>query len=102
MIPSIDEISVKVQRVMTTNSVVARASINIGNWLSLKGFRIMPSKFREERIQCLYVQPPAYMTRNRQWQDIVFIEDRELWAKIERKIIDAFNALPVSDFEERP
>jgi hypothetical protein len=92
----LDSMTVTITTEVNSTTVLARANLQISDWLTIKGFRIMHSKFRQDQTLDVYVQPPSIKTGD-SWNDLVFFTPKELWREVEKKIITAFHAQNMKD-----
>jgi len=85
----IDEIEVQVKLSEKPN-LRATAVLNLGD-LTIKGFRLSPSEHENENLgnERLYLQPPSYRV-GQGFQKVVFINDKEKWKGIEKKVFEAY------------
>lgn len=83
----IDEIIVKV-KIVDEGKLKAIISLEFGDFL-VKGFRIRSSEFTDTRGDKLWLMPPSYQGGFK-WHPIFFVPDKELWAKLENKIMSEY------------
>ncbi len=104
MKPDISEFTVsKISMVNSKNpNFLAKADIAIGNWLEIKGFKIIRSKFPDTQVQPLCVYPPSVPAYGKPL-NIIFVTDKDLWKQITELIIERFNAeLDAVEFWNEP
>lgn len=96
----VDELKIKLKRTDATGEVLAIVTIE-DKTLSLRGFMVMKSKFRNRSGEFLRVLPPTYGPKH---QMAVYFYDKEFWYKIEDKILSAYKnaeSKPDSSFTEK-
>lgn len=84
----IDEIKVKI-KLSDKPELKATAVIDFGD-ITIKGFRLSVSKHENENLnnEKLYLQVPCFFAGK--WREIVFINDKDKWKQIEKKVFEEF------------
>jgi DNA-binding cell septation regulator SpoVG len=88
---NIDDIKIKIW-IITNPSGLERgiATIKFGD-ISISGFRILENDEEHKGTTLFWVAPPAYKTRNGKFQSIFWLKNKELWQKLQEKIIEEYN-----------
>ncbi len=81
---NIDEIKVKI-KITEEKKLKAIISLDFGDFL-VKGFRAMESDYENDYGDKLWLTPPSYRDGGGKYHPIFFIENKELWKKVEEKI----------------
>lgn len=85
-----NDISVKL--VLTDQPyILARATVIFLDCIETHGWRVMPSRqmnhlFNEE----IWIQAPSVLKGNKEWKEIVYINDKNAYETIQQKIYDAY------------
>lgn len=84
-----DEISIKI-KLSDKDKLKAIATVDFGD-ITAKGFRLSVSEHKSENLdgEKLYLQPPATRIGN-YWHKTVWLNDKEKWKVLERKIFDKY------------
>jgi hypothetical protein len=86
---NLDDIKVEI-KLSSKEKLKATAVVNFGDFV-VKGFRLSVSEHENENLDSekLWMQPPA--TRIGQfWHKIFWIDDKQKWKELERKIFDVY------------
>ena len=89
-----NDIKIKI-KLLNHKNILAQATVTLFDiwkeygWKILKSNRVHPV-FQDE----VWIQAPSYKQRNEdggiEWREVVFINDRELWQEVHKKIYDAY------------
>jgi len=84
-----------------TAGMLARVSIVLCEQWEIHGFKVIRGKLHPEKVQDLEVYPPATRRSGSidMWDDTVFCIDKTLWPEVRRLIIEAFNNIPISEYQ---
>ncbi len=84
-----EEINVEI-KLSSKPNLKATAVIGFGDF-TVKGFRLSVSEHKNDNLdgEELWLQPPS-LRFGRGWQVIFFVEDKEIWKKIERAVFDKY------------
>ena len=94
----IDEAKIKIWIVENpTGMERGIATVKFGQ-MTISGFRILENDEAHKSAAPFWVAPPAYRTRKGKFQQIFWITDKELWQKLQTKLLEAYNKL----LEEKP
>jgi hypothetical protein len=85
---SIEDLKVKV-KILEGPKILGIATVYNPPW-TYHNYLILKSKYSNERGEYLWVKPPAYKDNIGKWHDIIYLEDKELWKQLERKINDEY------------
>lgn len=90
-----NDIKIKI-RLLNHKNVLAQATVTLFDvweeygWKILKSNKIHPI-FQEK----IWIQAPSYKQRNKdgeiEWRGVVFIDNRELWQEVQKRIYDAYH-----------
>jgi len=85
-----NDISVKLVLV-DQPTILARATVIFLDCVETHGWRVMPSRqmnhlFNEE----IWIQAPSVPKGNKEWKEIVYINDKNAYVTIQQKIYDAY------------
>lgn len=85
----IDEIKVEI-KLSDKPNLKARAVVNFGEF-TVKGFRLSVSEHESNNLdqEKLWLQPPSYLA-GRKWQPVFFIENKDVWRALERKVYEEY------------
>lgn len=83
---NIDEIKVKFKFTDGASETLAIVTIE-DNVVSLRGFRLMESKFENRRGDYLRIQPPTY---GKKYHLAVYFYNKDFWYKLEDKIFESY------------
>ncbi|MFA6189911.1 MAG: septation protein SpoVG family protein [Candidatus Staskawiczbacteria bacterium] len=87
---NINEVAVKVWAISNpTGAERAIATIKFGSF-SISGFRILENNEAHKSDTLYWVAPPAYRTKKGKFQSIFWLADKDLWQKIQEKIIEEY------------
>lgn len=83
---------IKVQvRLSEKNMMLAQATVTFDEIIETKGWRIMKStKIHDKYQEMIWIQPPSYRAGS-QWKNLVFVNDKKLYAMVEDKIYDTYS-----------
>lgn len=76
-------------KIIEDQKLKAIVSLDFGDF-KIKGFRIMVSDHENHRGEKLWVVPPSYKGGGGSYHPIFFTPDKDLWLKIQDKILDEF------------
>jgi hypothetical protein len=84
------DIEIKIKLLKSEATLAQVTVILFGVWVE-KGWRVSRSK-NENLIyhDYVWVQPPCLKTMYGKWQEIVYIDDRQLYEEVHSKILDAY------------
>lgn len=83
----IGEIQIKI-RIVEEEKLKAIVGLDFGDFI-IRGFRIQKSDYENARGEKLWLTPPAY-NGGGHWHPLFFMPDKELWAKLEDKILSEY------------
>lgn len=88
----IDKIKVEI-KLSDKPNLKATVALGFGD-LKIKGFRLSVSQHENERLEneSLYLQPPSIRV-GPGFMKIIFIESKDLWHAIEKKVYDEYKSL---------
>lgn len=86
---NIDEIQVKV-KIIEEKNLKAIVSLDFGDF-AVKGFRIAGSEYENSKGDKLWVTPPSYKNGGGRYHPIFYAPDKELWQKLEAKILEEYD-----------
>jgi DNA-binding cell septation regulator SpoVG len=89
----ISKAEVKIQKVKAGSKVIARAEVFFDEKIKIKGFKII--QMNDNR---LFVGPPSFGIKN---HPIIWIENKEIWHKIEQAILDKYNEKDIEDYARK-
>lgn len=95
---NIEEVEVRV-KVIENRELRAIISLNFGDFV-VKGFRISVSRYDNEKGEQLWVVPPSYQSGGK-YHPMFFIPNKELWKKLEEKIVNEYERQRKEHFEKR-
>lgn len=81
---NINEIIAKVKFIEDKN-LKAIITLNFGDF-TIKGFRVQISQYSNDFGLNLWLVPPSYKDNAGRYHPIFFIEDKEIWKKLEQEI----------------
>src|SRR3989344_9571302 len=76
-------------KIIENQKLKAIVALDFGDF-KVKGFRIMVSDHENHRGEKLWVVPPSYRGGGGSYHPIFFAPDKDLWLKIQDKILDEF------------
>jgi len=85
----IEEIKVKI-KIIEEKEMKAIITLDFGDFV-VRGFRVRISEYEDARGDKLWLMPPSYKGGVK-WHPIFFMPDKELWAKLEDKIMREYKA----------
>jgi len=89
--------NIKIEIKLTNDEKMkAMVSLDFGDF-KVKGFRVMTSKFENERGDELWVVPPSYIGKDKKYHPMFFAENKVYWKKLEQKIIEEFRKKHISE-----
>jgi len=95
------DISVKIKILKDTGKTLAQASVTLFGIWTEKGWRIMTSDHLHPILgDYIWIQSPCFRTGN-VWKEMVFIDDRKTYEKLQEKIYDAYHLTKIKQGEEQ-
>lgn len=91
------EISVKIVENQKLKAIV---TIDFKD-LVIKGFRVFDSEHENDHGYNLWVTPPSYQSGGGKYHPIFFMEDKELWKQVEKKICQEYEKASDEHFQKR-
>ena len=86
----IQDIDVKIKLLKSDTTFAQATVILFGIWEE-KGWRVSKSKIEHPVFHdYIWVQPPCYSTGFGKWQDIVYINNHQLYQEVHTKILDSY------------
>ena len=84
---------VKVRVWVTNNSLGSEKGIAtiIFGPISINGFKILENNDLHKGATQYWVAPPAYRTKKGKFQSVFWITDKDLWQKIQEKVLQEYN-----------
>ncbi len=61
-------------------------TLSLFDFIQIKGFRILPSKYPNKRGDSLWVVPPGYRSRIGKFHGTFFCENKIIWDEIQEKV----------------
>lgn len=86
---NIEEVLVKI-KFLEEKKLKAIIGLNFGDF-AIKGFRAQESQYANDYGLNLWLTPPSYRDGGGHYHPIFFMEDKELWKKLEKKIWDEYS-----------
>jgi len=83
---NIDDLNIKFKFTDQEGQTLAIVTIE-NEILSLRGFRIMKSKYKNQRSEFLRIVPPTYGARH---HFSIFFNDKDFWYQLEDRIFDEY------------
>lgn len=87
-------------KIVETEKLKAIVSIDFGDF-KIKGFRISVSEYENERGEKLWTTPPSYRDGGGRYHPIFFLPNKELWKKIEGKLLDEYHKASEEYYKKR-
>ena len=87
-------------KIVEMDKLKAIVSIDFGDF-KIKGFRVNTSEYKNERGENLWVTPPSYPDGSRRYHPIFFTSNKELWKKIESKLLDEYHKASEKHYKKR-
>lgn len=86
---NIDNIEVKI-RILDKGETLAQAELIVFDVIEIKGWRVSNSKTINEKLSAqIWIQPPTYR-RGFEYKPIAFINDKNLYEQLEKKIYEKY------------
>ena len=84
------DIKVKIKLLKDKGKILAQASITLFDSWTEHGWRIMKSEHLHATLQeYIWIQSPSFKV-GQEWKDMVFVDDLELYRKLQEKIYDSY------------
>jgi len=87
-------------KIVEMDKLKAIVSIDFGDF-KIKGFRVNASDYENERGEKLWITPPSYPDGSRRYHPIFYIPNKELWKKVESKLLDEYQKASKEHYEKR-
>lgn len=75
-------------------------SLDFGDWV-IKGFRVLKSRYENQRGEYLWLVPPAYEDKNGKYHPIFFVINKELWQSLEGRIWEEYHREMEAHYKKR-
>jgi len=84
----IEKIGIKV-KIVESNKTKAIISLNFGDFV-VKGFRVQTSRYENRFGEKFWLTPPSYQDGIGKYHPMFYMDNKELWNKLEEKIYREF------------
>jgi len=85
---TIEDLKIEVM-ILKDSKVLGVANIYNPPW-AYHGYLIIKSKYKNRRGEFLWIKPPSYKGPDGKFHEIIFLEDIDLWRKLEEKIFEEY------------
>lgn len=85
----LEELKVAI-KIIENQKMKAIIALDFGDF-KVKGFRIRESEYENQRGEKLWLTPPSYVDSGGRYHPIFYTPNKELWQKIENKILDEYH-----------
>jgi DNA-binding cell septation regulator SpoVG len=96
---NLDKLKVRVKPI-EHEQLKAILSLDFGDWV-IKGFRVLKSRYENQRGEMLWLVPPAYKDRNEKYHPIFFVTNKELWQALEERIWEEYHREMEAHYRKR-
>lgn len=87
-------------KIVEMDKLKAIVSIDFGDF-KIKGFRVNTSDYENERGEKIWITPPSYRDGGGRYHPIFFTSNKELWKKIESKLLDEYHKASTEHYKKR-
>lgn len=87
-------------KIVEMDKLKAIVSIDFGDF-KIKGFRVNASDYENENGEKLWITPPSYRDAGGRYHPIFFTSNKELWKKIESKLLDEYHKASKEHYKKR-
>ena len=87
-------------KIVEMDKLKAIVSIDFGDF-KIKGFRVNTSDYENERGEKIWITPPSYRDGAGRYHPIFFLPNKELWKKIESKLLDEYHKASTEHYKKR-
>lgn len=99
MIFDLSTVGIKV-KIIEQKKLKAIVGLDFGD-ISIKGFRISESEYENEQGEKLWLTPPSYKDGGGHYHPMFFMPDKELWKRLERKVMETYQTQQREHFKKR-
>ena len=87
-------------KIVEMDKLKAIVSIDFGDF-KIKGFRVNTSDYKNKRGENLWITPPSYRDGGGKYHPIFYTSNKELWEKIESKLLDEYDKASKEYYKKR-